>query len=216
MGGDTIGGAGGFRRQVVEPFRGDLLRQTSADEPTLVDFLRLWLASPGVRFLLTFRLGAWLWRYHHRTPGDLLLRLLHRRTVIRYGYEIPLSTTIGPGMALGHLGPIIVNHTTVIGRNANIHSGVVLGRRSDGPRTGSPTIGNDVMIAPGAKVIGRLTVGDRVAVAANSVVLEDVEDVEDGVTVAGLPAKVVSRRGSRGSIGRLVDDRGRRVHEPTT
>jgi len=129
---------------------------------------------------------------------QLLVLALHHYS-IRYGIDISRDARIGSGLYIGHFGGIFVNAEVVIGDNCNISQGVTLGRQNRGEREGCPTIGNNVYIAPGAKIIGRVTVGDRAAVGANAVV---VSDVTPGTTVGGVPARPISSSGSDGYVNR--------------
>ena len=89
----------------------------------------------------------------------------------------------------------------MIGDNVNISQGVTIGQTNRGKRKGVPVIGNGVYIGPGAKVIGKVTIGNNVAIGANAVVTED---VPDNACVAGVPAKIVSMNGAEGYVNRKV------------
>ena len=118
-----------------------------------------------------------------------------------YGIQIPWGTHIGKGFYIGHFGTIVVNGGAVIGDNVNISQGVTIGQTNRGKRKGVPVIGNGVYIGPGAKVIGKVTIGNNVAIGANAVVTED---VPDNACVAGVPAKIVSMNGAEGYVNRKV------------
>ena len=121
------------------------------------------------------------------------LRFRCQRLGERFGYEIPRHT-FGPGLSVAHFGTVTVNPQARIGRNCRLYSctiGEVEGK--------SPVIGDDVHIGPGARVLGAVTVGDRVVIAANAVV---VKSVPAGVTVGGVPARVLN---SHDSVGLVVD-----------
>jgi len=165
------------------------------------DALHLLATEWSFRYLVVFRYGQHVRHRGRRSPRYLVVRTLHRTLAVRYGYEIPLATSIGPGLYLGHLGPIIVSEGAVLGANVNLSNGVVIGRSNRGETAGAPVIGDGVFVAPGAKIIGRLHVGDGAAIGANAVVLAD---VPAGVTVAGIPARVVSDEGAEGYVNRTV------------
>lgn len=123
-----------------------------------------------------------------------------------YKYGVKLGFTIspntfGPGLCLCHVGPIIINDHCNIGANARIHVGVNIGNYSrldkDWVPDSTPIIGNNVYIGPGAKLFGKIKIGNNVAIGANAVVTKD---VPDNVTVAGVPAKVINTKGSKGLI----------------
>jgi serine O-acetyltransferase len=131
-------------------------------------------------------------------PALFLARLVLRRLRYRMGINLPYSTPIGPGLLIGHTGGIVVNATTVIGRNCNLSHNVTIGENK-GTLAGVPRIGDNVYIGPGAVVIGDISIGNGSAIGANSVV---VDNVPSGVTVAGAPARVVSDSGSAAWVNR--------------
>lgn len=123
-----------------------------------------------------------------RAMALLLLLRLHRLGE-RLGLDLPRHV-FGPGLSIAHPGTIVVSPSARVGRNCRLHQGVTIGQ----VRNGFPVLGDDVWLASGAAVLGGVTLGDRVAVAANAVV---VRDVPPGVTVGGVPARVISARGSQ-------------------
>ena len=158
------------------------------------------LTVPGFRYSVLLRVYA-----YSRTPAwcqfgpRQIVVLLLRHYTIRYGIDISRDAKIGSGLYIGHFGGIFVNQGVVIGDNCNISQGVTLGRQNRGERVGCPVIGNNVYIAPGAKVIGRIEIGDHVAIGANAVV---VHDVASHTSVGGIPARPISDSGSEGYVNR--------------
>lgn len=136
-------------------------------------------------------------------PFSLFCWLMVRRNMFKLGIQIGYAVEMGPGFYIGHFGTIIISPFAVIGKNCNISQGVTIGRTNRGERAGTPTIGDNVYIGPGAKVFGKIKIGDNVAIGANAVVTKD---VEPGVVVAGVPAKVISNKGSFGYINRTDYD----------
>lgn len=128
-----------------------------------------------------------------------LVWAVYNRLQHKHGVFIPPTTRVGPGLYLEHLGDIFVNGRAVIGKNCNLGNGVTIGQTNRGARRGVPTVGDNVFIGPGAKIIGDVAVGDNAAVGVNCVVVEDVP--EDAV-VAAVPGRVVSYRGSSGYVNR--------------
>lgn len=126
-------------------------------------------------------------------------RLMLRHVTYKLGISIPPHAQIAEGFYIGHFGGIVVNEACVIGRNCNISQGVTLGQANRGKRKGSPIIGNDVYIGPGAKIVGAVRVGNRAAIGANSVVTKD---VPDNAVVVGVPGRVISMEGSTGYVNR--------------
>ena len=158
------------------------------------------LSTPGFRYTVLLRLYAWLrgTAWGGLGPRQCIVLLLHRYG-IRYGLGISRDARIGSGFYIGHFGGIFVNTGVVIGDNCNLSQGVTLGQLNRGERAGCPTIGNHVYIAPGAKVLGRIHIGDFVAIGANAVV---VNDVAAHMSVGGIPARPLSDSGSEGYVNR--------------
>lgn len=185
----------GFRT-FVQLVRSDLYRHTgTCDGPT---FRRYLWHSPGFQYSFCLRLVAWL-RTEQRPIRSCLpiARAVHRHLTYKYGISIPAHTRIGPGLMIGHFGDIVVNGSCVIGRNCDIFQGVTLGKAMRGPNEGTPTIGDNVYMGPGAKVVGRVTVGSNVAIGANAVITKD---VPDNAVVGGVPGRILSNAGSAGYV----------------
>jgi serine O-acetyltransferase len=115
----------------------------------------------------------------------------------KFGISIPYQTEIGPGFYIGHFGCIVVHKDVKIGMNCNISQGVTLGVTNRGSKKGCPIIGDNVYIAPGAKVIGNIKIGNKVAIGANCVVTKDIPDHS---VVVGVPGRIISFDGSTGYI----------------
>ena len=116
------------------------------------------------------------------TTTGCILRLFYRfkyhNLSLKLGFSIPYDV-FGPGLAIVHYGTIVISSGSKIGENCRIHAGVNIGANAGG--TKAATIGNQVYIGPGAKIVGDITIGDNAVIGANAVV---VEDVPAGVTVA--------------------------------
>ena len=102
------------------------------------------------------------------------MNLLLRHYSIKYGYQIPSQTTIGEGLYLGHHGPVVINHNSIIGNYCNIAQNVTIGMENRGLRKGCPTISDRVWIGAGAVVVGKITIGSDVLIAPNAFVNCDV------------------------------------------
>lgn len=131
----------------------------------------------------------------HHIIRKVLLRRFYMLS-IRLGFTIPINV-FGPGLSIAHYGSVIVNNYAKIGKNCRIHSCVNIGRDTE-----APTIGDNVYIGPGVKMWGKIRIGNNVAIGANAVVTKD---VPDGVTVAGIPAKIISNKGSEGLVNKGCD-----------
>lgn len=120
-----------------------------------------------------------------------LRKIRFQQLSIKYGYELHLNT-IGKGLCLAHIGPIIINGATKIGDNCRIHVGVNIGT-SAGLDDASPIIGNNVYIGPGAKIFGKIIIADGIVIGANSVVNKSF--LEKEISIAGVPAKKIGQHG---------------------
>lgn len=117
-------------------------------------------------------------------------RYLSQRTVRKTGIEIHPGATIGRGFFIDHGTGVVIGETAIIGDNVTLYQGVTLG--GTGKETGKrhPTIGDNVMIGSGAKVLGSFTVGENSMIGAGSVVLQE---VPPNSTVVGVPGRIVKR-----------------------
>jgi len=166
------------------------------------------LRDPVVRFLLAMRLLEWAENCGVPALFRLPLRIWFRRLSIRLGFTIS-PHVFGPGVSLPHYGHIMVNGQACFGRNCRIHVGTVVAGtaammdRSEIPEFDAPIIGDNVYFAPGVKVSGPLRIADNIVIGANSVVSRSFTTA--GVTLSGIPAKIVSVRGSEAMIVRGCD-----------
>lgn len=129
-------------------------------------------------------------------PLVLFFQLRHRIIGNKCGYTIPLNTC-GKGLSLAHLGTIIINKNAKVGEYCRIHADVNIGTAA-GSSGDAPIIGNNVYIGPGAKLFGKITIANGIAIGANSVVNKSF--TTPNITIAGVPAKLISEKGSRGLI----------------
>lgn len=107
-------------------------------------------------------------------PISLMFRALHRIFCFLYKVEIAWNTKIGPGLYIGHPYCITINPKAVIGKNCNIHRGVLIGQENRGRRKGTPVIGDCVWIGINSTLVGKITIGDDVLIAPNSYVNCDI------------------------------------------
>lgn len=154
--------------------------------------------------LFMFLLRAKEWTVNARVPAiiRLTVAVLFRRQSLRLGFSIP-PNTFGPGLAIVHYGPIVVNGNARIGANCRTHVCVNIGGGGglvDAPaaRELAPVLGDDVYIGPGAKIFGPIRIADRCAVGANAVVTASFD--EPGCSIGGIPARIISKKGSAGMI----------------
>lgn len=119
-----------------------------------------------------------------------LARWISQRAARKTGIEIHPGAQIGKGFFIDHGNGVIIGETTIIGNNVTLYQGVTLGGTGKEQGKRHPTIGNNVMISAGAKVLGSFKIGDNSKIGAGSVVLEE---VPPNSTVVGVPGRVVKR-----------------------
>ncbi len=120
---------------------------------------------------------------------------------IRLGFTIPLNV-FGPGLNIAHRGTIVVNRLTKVGKNCRLHVCVSIGVMA-GTEDKCPIIGDNVYIGPGVKIYGPIVIGDNIAIGANAVVNSSF--IDGGVTIGGVPAKIISNKGSEGLLIKGAD-----------
>ena len=123
-------------------------------------------------------------------------RFLRHQLGIKCGFSIPVNTC-GKGLCIAHVVTIIINPKVRIGENCRIHAGVNIGAdaRVDDD---VPVIGDNVYIGPGARIFGKIVIANNIAIGANAVVNKDF--LKPNVSIAGIPAKVISLEGSKGIL----------------
>lgn len=119
------------------------------------------------------------------------VQLIHKHNQYLTGIQIGFGTKIGTALMFPHYSCIVINGSAIIGDNCTIYHGVTVGSVR-GPKGGAPHIGNNVVIASGAKVIGNITIGNNVMIGSGAIV---VTDIPDNSVVVGNPGKVISKRG---------------------
>lgn len=141
---------------------------------------------PSFKVMLHYRLAHKLYLKGHY----FWARYVSQRGVRKTGIEIHPGAQIGKGFFIDHGNGVIIGETTVIGDNVTLYQGVTLGGTGKEHGKRHPTIGNNVMISAGAKVLGSFKIGDNSKIGAGSVVLEE---VPPNSTVVGVPGRVVKR-----------------------
>ena len=137
--------------------------------------------------------------YHHNNKGVyhklmyIYCRRKRNRLGIRLGIEI-WDNTFAEGLSIWHAGNIVVNGHSKIGKNCVLHGSNCIGNK--GNDSACPVIGDNVRLGVGAKIIGGITLADNITVAAGAVVVSSFE--EEGITVAGIPARKVQRGDNNG------------------
>ncbi len=148
------------------------------------------LTYAGLHAIIWQRVAHFLWRHKLKFGA----RLISQTTRLFTGIEIHPGATIGKGFFIDHGMGVVIGETAEIGDNCLIYHGVTLGGVSLEKKKRHPTLGNDVVIGAGAKILGAITLGDNVQVGANAVVLKD---VPANSVVVGIPGRVVLFDGKR-------------------
>lgn len=179
----------------------DLYRYTA--NVSRSSFVAAYRYKPGFRWTVWFRIVQALRAGGRENRGwvrQALYRLAHWqmwRVGYRFGFDIPASVQIGPGLKLGHFGGVVMQAHVKIGRNCLISHGVTVGRTPRGKRSGTPTIGDRVYVGAGAVIAGGIFVGDEALIAPNAFVNFNVPPRS---VVVGNPGRVVSENGVEGYI----------------
>ena len=169
---------------------GETLRAYQARDPAARSRLEIFLLYPGVHAILFHRVSHWLWKHHMQ----FLARAISQIAKWLTGVEIHPAATIGRRLVIDHGTGIVIGATTEIGDDCLIYQGVTLGGTGIVQGKRHPTLGNNVMVGCGAKVLGAIKIGDNSRVAANSVVLRE---VPPNATVVGVPGRVVKISGEK-------------------
>ncbi len=141
---------------------------------------------PSFKVMMHYRVAHKLYQKGHY----FLARWISQRAVRKTGIEIHPGAQIGRGLFIDHGNGVIIGETTIIGDNVTLYQGVTLGGTGKEHGKRHPTLGNNVMVSAGAKVLGSFTIGDNSKIGAGSVVLSE---VPPNCTVVGVPGRVVKR-----------------------
>lgn len=166
-------------------FKEDLYRYIP-QKYSIIQFMK-GMRVPGFCFTFILRKAA---KYGKYTPMGLFYRLLHRKYSYKFGFQIPVYTKIGKGLYIGHFGNVVVSPKAFIGDYCNLSQGVTIGRISIGSKMGAPKIGNKVWFGAGCIVVGGITIGDNVLIAPGAFVNFDVPPHS---VVLGNPGKIIPK-----------------------
>ena len=185
----------------------DFLESIKKRDPAAKSILSIILTYPGVKAVFFHQIS----NFFYKAGFDLIARIISQTIRFFTGIEIHPGAKIGKNLFIDHGMGVVIGETSEIGDNVTIYHNVTLGGSSpsiDSERQRHekrhPTIGNDVVIGSGAQIIGPIKVGNNSRIAANAVV---VKDVQENATMVGIPAKAVKleNKGSFRPYG--VDDK---------
>jgi len=196
---------GAIREQVDTIFR---------EDPAAKSVLEIIFCYPGFHAILLHRAAHKL----YKSGFNLLARMMSQFGRALTGIEIHPGATIGRRFFIDHGMGVVIGETTEIGDDVLLYQNVTLGGTGNEKGKRHPTIGNNVVIGTGAKVLGNITIGNHVKIGAGSVVVRPVPDYS---TVVGIPGRIVRSRGEavdnleHGKLpdpeGQLIDDLTRRM-----
>ncbi|MGE5527587.1 MAG: serine O-acetyltransferase [Patescibacteria group bacterium] len=166
------------------------IRAVFERDPAARNVLEVVLCYPGLHAVWAHRIAHWFYRHHLRTLARLISQTARHFT----GIEIHPGARLGEGLFIDHGMGVVIGETAEIGRNVTLFQGVTLGGTGKERGKRHPTIGDNVTIAAGAKVLGSFRVGDGAKIGAGAVVLRE---VPANSTVVGVPGRVVVQDGVR-------------------
>ncbi|HEY7366522.1 MAG TPA: serine O-acetyltransferase [Methylomirabilota bacterium] len=174
---------------MFEAIRQDV-RAVQERDPAARSTLEVVLCYPGVHVLMFHRLAHRLWNRGWPTTARCLMQLARFLT----GIEIHPAARLGPGLFIDHGMGVVIGETAELGENVTLLQGVTLGGTSLKREKRHPTLGNNVVVGAGAKIIGAFKIGDGSRIGAGSVV---VREVPPNSVVVGVPGRVTYRDGQR-------------------
>jgi serine O-acetyltransferase len=164
--------------------------------------IKAFILIPGFRFSYFFRKSM-----HFKSRSRVLyylLRFFHRHYSLKYSIDIPVTTRIGEGFYIGHLGNIVISGAATIGKFCNIAQGVTIGQTYRGDNAGAPIIGDYVWIGANSVVVGGITIGNDVMIAPLTFVNQNIPSHSIAI---GNPMKIISREfATQGYINNVLYD----------
>ena len=167
-------------------------------DPAARSALEVYLLYPGVRAVMRHRRAHWCWTHNLKFLG----RAISQRTRKKTGIEIHPGATIGRRLVIDHGMGVVIGETAEIGDDVLLYQCVTLGGTGKDQGKRHPTIGNNVLIGSGAKVLGPFKVGDNSRIASNAVVLSE---VPPNSTAVGVPAHIARIAGEKTDFASRVD-----------
>lgn len=153
------------------------------NDPSIHSIIEVFL-YPSFKVKLYYKISHFI----YKRKRFLIARIISEKAKRKTGIEIHPGATIGKNLFIDHGMGVVIGETCVIGDNVTLFHGVTLGGTGKGKGKRHPTIGNNVFIGSGAKILGNITIGNNVKIGANSVILES---IPDNVTVVGIPGKII-------------------------
>lgn len=174
------------------------IKAVQARDPAARSALEVLLLYQGIHALIMHRFAHWFYRHKLFFIARLISQISRFFTLI----EIHPGAQLGHGILIDHGSGVVIGETAVVGDNCTIYQGVTLGGVGLKKGKRHPTLGNNVTVGCGAKILGAFEVGDNCSIAANAVLLKP---LEDNVTAVGIPARPVKKDGVRIPTKREMD-----------
>ena len=187
---------------MFEHIRSDI-ESVKRRDPAARSTVEILLTYSGLHAVLMYRVSHWFYEKKLYTAARCISQFARLLT----GIEIHPGAKIGKGFFIDHGSGVVIGETTEIGDNCLVYQGVTLGGTGKEKGKRHPTLGNNVMVGAGARVLGPFKVGDNAKIAANAVVLEA---VPPNCTAVGVPARIVRRNGKKVNINSDLDQ----IHIP--
>ena len=180
------------------------LNKVMENDPAARSKIEVFLLYPTIHALIAYRIA----HYFYTKKLFFLARLISQISRFFTGIEIHPGAKIGRGLVIDHGMGVVIGETAEIGDDVLLYHGVTLGGTGKDKGKRHPTLGNNVVIGAGAKVLGPIYIGRNSKVGANSVVLKD---VPEGATAVGIPAKnIIKIKEEKSEIIEIKDYRGRK------
>ena len=168
------------------------LRSIMNRDPAAKSMAEVYFLYPGYKAVRRYRRAHWF----YKRGLTFIARIISQRAKYRTGVEIHPGATIGRELFIDHGTGVVIGETSIIGDCCTIYQNVTLGGTGKDKGKRHPTVGNNVLIGAGAKVLGPIKIGDNARIAAGAVVIED---VPENATAVGVPAKIVRINGIKPS-----------------
>ena len=172
-----------YNMKIIKSIK-DLIQFVKANDPAIRNWLEVFLCYPGLH-------AVWIYRISHlfyKLKLFLVARMINYVGRMLTGVDIHPGAKIGKRLFIDHAQGVVIGETAIIGDDVVIFHGATLGGTGKEKGKRHPTVGNNVLIGCGAKVLGNITIGDNAKIGANTVVLKD---VPANSTAVGIPAKIV-------------------------
>ncbi len=178
----------------VRVFFADVVKATKERDPAASNYAEIIFTYPGLHATVFYRIARVLSKLRLSCVSRVVSQFARALT----GIEIHPGAKIGKGLFIDHGMGVVIGQTSVIGDNVTLFQGVTLGGTGKEKGKRHPTLGDNVVVGAGAKILGNITIGNNVLIGANAVVIRD---VPPDSTVVGVPGRVAKRKGGHVPAG---------------